>query len=109
MADLRREDVSLRAILQERDRTGTARSRSRAETVPIGLYVQAKGGLRRELGSWLRTDRVERRLHPRSDERRQPMLALTDQRTTGRGRRPNRPVRPRTHVLPVTLVVRYSA
>jgi transposase, IS30 family len=44
------------------------------ETIYQALYVQARGGLRREVASWLRTGRVLRRPHRQPDQR-QPRMA----------------------------------
>jgi IS30 family transposase len=43
------------------------------ETIYQALYVQARGGLRREVAGWLRTGRIARRPHVRPDERRPRM------------------------------------
>jgi hypothetical protein len=43
------------------------------ETIYKALYVQAKGGLRREVASWLRTGRVQRRPQQRPDTPRPRM------------------------------------
>ena len=43
------------------------------ETVYQALYVQAKGQLRREVASWLRTGRIQRRPRTRPDQRRPRM------------------------------------
>jgi transposase, IS30 family len=44
------------------------------ETIYQALYLQARGGLRREVASWLRTGRVLRRPHRQPDQR-QPRMA----------------------------------
>jgi IS30 family transposase len=44
------------------------------ETIYQALYVQAAGGLRREVATWPRTGRAVRRPHPRPDQR-QPRMA----------------------------------
>ncbi|MEV6606136.1 IS30 family transposase, partial [Kutzneria sp. NPDC051319] len=43
------------------------------ETIYQALYVQARGGLRREVAGWLRTGRIARRPHTRADARRPRM------------------------------------
>ncbi|MET7991066.1 IS30 family transposase [Amycolatopsis sp. NPDC005232] len=43
------------------------------ETIYQALYVQARGGLRREVAGWLRSGRVTRRPHVRPDQRRPRM------------------------------------
>lgn len=43
------------------------------ETIYQALYVQARGGLRREVASWLRTGRIARRPQTRPDQRRPRM------------------------------------
>jgi IS30 family transposase len=43
------------------------------ETIYQALYVQAKGGLRREVTGWLRTGRIARRPQTRPDQRRPRM------------------------------------
>jgi IS30 family transposase len=43
------------------------------ETIYQALYVQAKGGLRREVAGWLRTGRIARRPQTRPDQRRPRM------------------------------------
>jgi len=52
------------------------------ETIYQALYVQARGGLRREVAGWLRTGRIERRPHVRPDQRRPrmatPMVMISD-------------------------------
>ena len=40
------------------------------ETIYQALYLQARGGLRREVASWLRTGRIARRPHQRPDQHR---------------------------------------
>ncbi len=63
-----------------------------AETIYQSLYVQARGGLRRELTAYLRTGRSMRKPRRREGERRGriPGHGL-DQRTAARGRGPGRP------------------
>ncbi len=52
------------------------------ETIYQALYVQARGGLRREVAGWLRTGRIARRSHVRPDQRRPrmatPMMMISD-------------------------------
>jgi len=52
------------------------------ETIYQALYVQARGGLRREVAGWLRTGRIARRPHVRPDQRRPrmatPMVMISD-------------------------------
>jgi IS30 family transposase len=43
------------------------------ETIYQALYVQARGGLRREVAGWLRTGRIARRPQTRPDQRRPRM------------------------------------
>ncbi|MEV6898097.1 IS30 family transposase, partial [Amycolatopsis sp. NPDC051372] len=43
------------------------------ETIYQALYVQARGGLRGEVATWLRTGRIQRRPHVRADQRRPRM------------------------------------
>ncbi|MEV4314154.1 IS30 family transposase [Actinocrispum sp. NPDC049592] len=45
------------------------------ETIYQALYLQAKGGLRREAATWLRTGRAMRRPQRTPDERRRPRMA----------------------------------
>ncbi|OXM59044.1 IS30 family transposase, partial [Amycolatopsis vastitatis] len=52
------------------------------ETIYQALYVQARGGLRREVAGWLRSGRIARRPHLRPDQRRPrmatPMVMISD-------------------------------
>jgi len=65
------------------------------ETLYQALYVQAKGGLRREVASWLRTGRPQRRPQRQPDQR-QPRMA-TDMVMIS-----DRPARPRIGRCPAT-------
>ncbi|MDX3189075.1 IS30 family transposase [Streptomyces sp. MN03-5084-2B] len=52
------------------------------ETIYQALYLQARGGLRREVAGWLRSGRIQRRPHVRPDQRRPrmatPMVMISD-------------------------------
>lgn len=60
----------------------TGRNGPCPRTIYQALYVQARGGLRREVASWLRTGRVQRRPQRRLGQRQQwmatPMIAISE-------------------------------
>ena len=70
--DQRRSPQQIACRLR-RDHPGRTGWHVTHETIYQALYVQARGGLRREVAGWLRSGRIARRPHARPDQRRPRM------------------------------------